>query len=111
MELIEQVLRQERSRLEDRIVYYAKGNVCLKIMLHCSEEIPSLATDHIEADTKICYLTHHALDENVGGPTDCVVHSSSGDTDIPIILLANERKNLKIIKDHGSGKGRRLLDP
>jgi len=110
MELIEQVLCEEESLIGDRVVYYARGNLCMKITSHCSEEIPALATDHIEADTKICYLTQHALDENSGGPTVCVVRSSSGDTDIPIILLANERENLKIIIDHGSGKGRRFLD-
>ena len=82
----------------------------MKITSHCSEGVPSLASDHTEADTKICYLSHHALNENAGGPTVCVVRSSSGDTDIPIILLGNERENLKIIIDNGSGKSRRLLD-
>ena len=82
----------------------------MKITSQCSEEIPSMASDHIEADTKICYLTQHALKENSGGPTVCVVRSSSGDTDIPIILLANDCENLKNILDNGSGKSRRILD-
>ncbi|MPC86876.1 hypothetical protein E2C01_081714 [Portunus trituberculatus] len=62
----------------------------MKITSQCSEEIPSLASDHIEADTEICYLTQHALKEHSGDPTVCVVRSNSGDTDIPIILLGNE---------------------
>lgn len=110
LELIEQVLREERALLSDRIVYYARGKVCMKITSQCSEEIPSLASDHIEADTKICYLTQHALKENSGDPTVCVVRSSSGDTDIPIILLGNECENLKVIIDNGSGKSRQVLD-
>ena len=56
----------------------------------------SLITDHLEADTKICYLTHHTLSENGGNLTVCAVLSSSGDTDIPMIWLANEYENLKI---------------
>ena len=40
----------------------------------------------------------------------CVVRSSSGDTDIPIIMLGNECDNLKFIIDNGGGKNRRVLD-
>ena len=46
----------------------------------------ALQTNHEEADTKICYLLHHALRLNNGEETVCVVRSSSGDVDIPIIL-------------------------
>lgn len=110
LELIEQVLQEEGPLLADRVVYYARGNSCTKITSQCSEEVQSLMTDHIEADTKICYLTQHALMKNSGGPTICVVRSCSGDTDIPIILLANECENLRVIIDNGSGKSRRILD-
>ena len=68
----------------------------MKISSKGTKEVLSLITDHLEADTKICLLTHHTLSENGGNLTVCVVLSSSGDTDIPMIWLANEYENLKI---------------
>ena len=70
----------------------------------------ALQTNHEEADTKICYLLHHALRLNNGEETVCVVRSSSGDVDIPIILLANEAEHLHVFIDNGTGKNRQLLD-
>ena len=40
----------------------------------------------------------------------CVVRSSSGDIDIPVILLANEMQNLLVYVDNGAGKNRKVMD-
>ena len=66
-----------------------------------------LRTNHEEADTKICYLLHHAVQSNNNGET---VSISSSDTDIPVILLANEMPNLFVYVDNGAGKNRKVLD-
>ena len=96
--------------MKDRVLYFARKEACMKISSNGIAEIPSLVTEHLEADTKICYLTYHALGENGGHPTVCVVRSSSRDTDTPMILLANELEHLKILLDLGCGKSRQFLD-
>ena len=72
--------------------------------------IEDLQTNHEEADTRVCFLLHHALRSNDGGVTKCVLRSSSGDIDIPIILLANEVSNLTIYIDSGTGKSRKIVE-
>ena len=77
LELTEHVWKGEAAALGNRVVYLV-------------ETIEELRTNHEEADTKICYLLHHAVQSNNNEETVCVVRSSSGDIDIPVILLANE---------------------
>ena len=60
-----------------------------------------LNTNHEKTDTKICHLLHHALQMNNGQETVCIVRSCSGDVYIPVILLANEAKNLHVFMDNG----------
>ena len=55
------------------------------------------------------YLIHHAYEENREPETTCVVRSSSGDIDIPVILLANERPDLQVYIDSETGKNRHVL--
>ena len=74
------------------------------------ETIEELRTNHEEADTKICYLLHHAVQSNNNEETVCVVRSSSGDIDTPVILLANEMPNLLVYVDNGAGKNRKVMD-
>ena len=74
------------------------------------ELIEELRTNHEEADTKICYPLHHAVQSNNNEETVCVVRSSSGDIDIPVILLANEMPNLLVYVDNGAGKNRKVTD-
>ena len=71
-------------------------------------ELPNLLSNHMEADTKICYLLHHALRMNDREKT-VVMRSSSEDIDIPIILLAIGLDNLYAFIDNGTGKCRRLF--
>lgn len=109
-ELIEEVWKSERNALEDRIIYFSRGNACIKISRQGVENVEELATNHEEADTKICSFFHHAHLCNNGEEMICLLRSSSGDIDIPIILLANEKPNLHVYVDNGTGKSRKLLD-
>ena len=74
------------------------------------ETIGESRANHKEADTKICYLLHHAVQSNNNEDTVCVVRSSSGDMDIPVILLANEMPNLIVYVDNRAGKNRKVMD-
>ncbi len=109
-ELIEHVWVEGASSLNNRTIYFARNNSCIKISSQGIVPERDLSTNHEEADTKICYLLHHALQMNNGEETVCIVRSSSGDVDIPIILLANEAEHLHVFIDNGTGKHRRLLD-
>ena len=111
-EVIEEVLIDNRDLIGERVVYFARGSHCLKITREESSEIPELRTDHEGADTKIVYLVKHAATNAVREQhTTCVVRSSSGDIDIPIILLGcTSEEFMEIHIDNGTGKSRRLLD-
>ena len=76
---------------------------CIKISNRNVETVEELQTNHTEAGTKTCYLLHFAMRNNGGQETSCVVRSCSGDIDIPIILLANGRRNLYILIENGAG--------
>ena len=109
-EIIEEVWVQNRNQLGQHVVYFARGNACLKITEHGSSRVEELGTDHEEADTKIAYLIQHAVRNSDGQSIACVVRSSSSDVDIPIILLGMESiSNVEIYIDNGSGKSRKLL--
>ena len=69
-------------------------------------QVQEFNTNHEEADTKICYLLQHAPRMNNGLEKVCIGRSSSGDVDIPIILLANEAEKLHVFIHNGAGKYR-----
>ena len=112
LESIEKVIVEERHSLGDRIVYFARGDKCSKISKNGVSNVSSLNTDHVEADTKICYLAQHAASNcRNGNDTVCVVRSASGDIDIPIILLGIiPSENINVFNDSGTGKSRRELN-
>ena len=87
-ELIESVWIEDANSLNNRVIYFARKETCVKISSEGVVLVQGLKTNHEEADTKICYLLHHALRMNNGQETVCIVRSSSGDVDVPIILLA-----------------------
>eukprot|EP00112_Aurelia_sp_Birch-Aquarium-sp1_P025967 Seg893.4 transcript_id=Seg893.4/GoldUCD/mRNA.D3Y31 product="hypothetical protein" protein_id=Seg893.4/GoldUCD/D3Y31 len=93
-----------------RVIYFARKNRCTQITCNHSISAPELDTNHEETDTKVYYLLDHASQGNTTQKSTCLLRSSSGDTDFPIILLANEQRNLIIFIVNGTGKSRRLLD-
>ena len=107
-ELIEEVWVDNKDLLGTRTVNFARSDRCTNIS-HRSVDIvvvEELQTNHEEADTKICYLLHFAMQNNGGQETSCVVRSCSGDIDIPIILLANEHPDLHILIEMVQAKAR-----
>ena len=110
LELIENVWKGEAAALGNRIVYFARQCTCVRLTSQRVENIEELRTNHEEADTKICCLLHHAVQSNNNEETVCVVRSSSGDTDIPVILLTNEMPNLLVFVDNGADKNRKVMD-
>eukprot|EP00794_Sanderia_malayensis_P020850 gene20850-biopygen15376 len=107
-ELLEDVWVDIAAEVGERIIYVARGGRCQRISGNGNFIVEGLATDHEEADTKIAYLAKHA-EEQFGEDSVCVVRSSSGDTDIPVILLAMPF-NLHVMIDNGTGKSRKYLD-
>ena len=82
---------------------------CRRITIEGVEEIESLKTNHEEADTKIAYLTKHALDHTHELDHVCV-RSSSGDIDITVILVgAFGQSENQIFIDNGTGKHRKTV--
>ena len=110
LELIEDVWKGEAAALGSRVVYFARQCTCVRLTSQRVETIEELRTNHEEADIKICYLLYHAVQSNNNEETVYVVHSSSGDINIPVILLAKEMPNLLAYVDNGSGKNRRVMD-
>ena len=110
-EIIEEVWIQNKHLFGERIVYFARGSKCTMITQNGSTNISDLETDHEEADTKIAYLIQHAVRDNEGQRMVCTVRSSSGDIDIPVILLGMDTNdNVDIFIDNGSGNNRKILD-
>ena len=100
---------KNKEWLGERIIYFARGSICSKITHSGSSRIHELDTNHEEADTKIAYLIQHIINTNIGEVPTCVVRSSSGDTDIPIILLGAFQQNINIYIDNGTGKDRKFF--
>ena len=109
-ELVEEVWVSHSSLLGDRVIYFSRKDSCLKITSFGVSIVEDLRCNHEEADTKVCFLLHHALQQNEGRETICVLRSCSGDIDIPVILLASHVPNLQVFIDSGTGKNRKILD-
>ena len=108
-ELIENSWVENREKLSYRVVFFARSDKCRKVTEDGASELEELRTDHEEADTKIAYLIQHAADthDNIG---EICVRSSSGDIDIPVILLGLfGHQRIPITVDNGTGKNRRKL--
>ena len=87
-ELIEDTWKEKKDLVGDRTIYFARGDSCVKITNKGASHIESLDTDHEEADTKIAYLIKHAVD-SYPDLKGVIIRSSSGDIDIPVILLGS----------------------
>ena len=109
-EVIREFWIENAEDLGDKVIFFARKNVCATMSRGSTERVLDLQTNHEEADTKVCCLLHHAHQQNEGEETIGILRSHSGDTEIPIILLANEVPNLHGYVDNGAGKHRKVLD-
>ena len=109
-ELIEKTLIKNRElMIDDRTIYFARGTSCMKITKEGATEMDDLKTDHEEADTKIAHLIQHAINSGTAVGEICV-RSSSGDIDIPVILVGLFGTSETVIKvDNGTGKNRKII--
>ena len=105
LKLIKQIILQEQESLCDRVVYFSWKTSCIRISKNSCDNVPQLETDHMEADTDtmLSYLITYCFE--IYGKS-AVVRSTSGDTDIPVILLNNMKPGMEIILDNGTGKSR-----
>ena len=108
-ELIENTWIKKKEMLENRIVYFARGEFCCKITNEYVSQVGFMSTNHEEADTKIAYLTQHAID-TIENLNHVCVRSTSGDIDIPIIMIgAFGKSKTQIFIDNGTGKNRKTI--
>ena len=92
---------------DDREIYVARKDKCKKIQSGNVTNLDHLQTNHEEADTKFVYLVEYAQSDR---DTVCIVRSSSGDIDIPVIILGSDVDHKRLFIDSGSGKNRKVLD-
>ena len=109
--MIELTWINNKEKLDDRIVYFPRGESCIKITKYDVNVVDELQSNHEEADTKVAYLLKHAV-ENINDENSvCVVRSCSGDIDIPLILLPIKwPETSKILIDNGREKHRKILN-
>ena len=93
----------------DRIVFFARGDKCTKIDESGCINVGELYSNH--EYTKVVYLLKHAIETEVQpDEASFVVRSSSGDIDIPIIILSVDfPEHAEIILDSGHDKNRRRI--
>ena len=105
---MEEVWIEHKELIGNRTVFFARGKQCTKITFDSFEMIMELETNHEEADTKIAYLTQHALMNN--DVNEVCVRSSSGDINILVIMIGIFGcSNNYIVVDKGTGKSRRKI--
>ena len=53
---------ENKEVVSDRTIYFARGNICIKLTRNRHGIITELATDHEQANTKIDYLIEHFVE-------------------------------------------------
>lgn len=105
IELIIEVLEQERDKMPaNQKIYFSKRNQCYLVTKEATSVVGPLSANHEEADTKIALHIQHALTTT---PGPIIVRSPSGDTDIPVILVAmfpDCQHDLYLDNGHGIGR-------
>ena len=90
----------------DRKVYFVRESTC-KLLSRGYADI-TFTVNHEETDTKLICLVKHAI-ENEKNSEDAtfIKRSTSGDIDMPVILL-NAETNSNVFIDSGRGNNRFL---
>ena len=106
-ELIEETYIQHKEKLNSRRIFFVRTDTC-KMITTARVEI-SYYLNHEEADTKLINLVKHAMvNEENQRESVFVVRSSSGDIDIPVIMLSSNLRG-NIIIDNGRSNHRKNL--
>ena len=106
-EIIEETLLPHNNTSIDRKIYFARGSTC-KLLSRGYADV-TFTVNHEEADTKLICLVKHAI-ENEDNSEDAmfIIRSTSGNIDIPIILV-NAETNSNVFIDSGRGNNRKFL--
>ena len=106
-EIIEETFLSHNNTSIDKEIHFARGSTC-KLLSRGYAGV-TFTVNHEEADTKLICLVKHAF-ENEQNSEDAtfIIRSTSGDIDIPIILL-NAETNSNVFIDSGRGNNRKLL--
>ena len=109
-QLIENTWAENKEAIGERDIYFARGSSCVKMTNESVIRIEALDTDHDEADSKVSYLIRHAIDTYPDIREVCI-RSSSGDVDIPVILIGSfgSYTSTTILVDNGTGKNRKKI--
>ena len=88
LQLIQQVIDEEKQQLRHRIVYFSAEYHCQKICSSESTIAPALQSDHEEADTKLVALVVSYLESVADDDLEqsVMVRSPSGDIDILVLF-------------------------
>ena len=105
--IIEERLSSHYNTSIDRKMYFARGSTC-KLLSRGHTDV-TFTVNHEETDTKLICLVKHTI-ENEQNSEDAtfIIRSTSGDIDIPVILL-NAVTNSNVFIDSGRGNNRKLL--
>ena len=106
-ELFEETFVQRKRELNDRQIYFARKDLCKLITSTNVETLYSM--NHEEADTKVVSLVRHAAEHTEQEGARFVVRSSSGDVDIPVIMLGSGLEG-DIVIDSGRSNHRKILN-
>ena len=107
LNLIEQALIEDSTKLIDRTIFYSNKDDCTRISTNNSCIIAELASDHEEADTKLVALvkaSQLSYDDTV------LIRSPSGDIDVLVLFLMHSAEGPRILVDNGTGKSRKIID-
>ena len=106
LDLIEQALIEDKSKLKDGIIFYSNRDYCRMISVVGNHIIDDLASDHEEADTKLVALVKAS---HLPSSHCVMVRSPSGYIDILVLFLSHD-DGICVLIDNGTGNARKIID-
>ena len=104
--LIERSIVEDKSKLNERVVFFSNKEHCFKISIGHVLQIPEKSSDHKEADTKLVAPVESAeVNSN-----NVMVRSPSGDIDILVLFNLHQFEGKNVFIDNGVGKNRKIID-
>ena len=110
-EIMKETLWSHNNASIDRKVYFTRESTC-KLLSRGYADV-TFTVNHEEADTKLICLVKHAIENEENSEENSedvtfIIRSTSGDIDIPVILL-NSETNSNVFIDSGRRNNRKLL--
>ena len=111
LQLIQQVIDEDKQQLGNRTVYFSAEYHCQKICSSESTIAPALQSDQEEADTKLVALVVSYLESVADDDLEqsVMVRSPSGDIDI-LVLFVLLCSGSNVFIDNGHGNSRKIFD-